>query len=105
MAIRLGTHTSFLRYLYDAEVRQRKVLIQTATNQQMDILSEIALNVYRGSLTLSPHHIRKLRPFQLNIRALSSRAIGYRRKKNILVRHPILISYLLKPVLSLLDEQ
>lgn len=104
MPLRITSYSTFLRYLYYAEPRQRKVLIQTATHEQIDILSEIALNIYRGVLPLSTHHIRKLRPYQLNIRALCSRSIAHRRKKNILGRHPILISLLIKPVLSLLDE-
>ena len=105
MTLRLGAHTTFLKFLYESEQRQQKALIESATTQQIDILSEIALNIYRGVLALNPHHIRKLRQYKLNIRALSSRSVGRRRKRNILIRHPILISLLLKPILSLLDEQ
>ena len=105
MPLRIRSYSTFLKFLYDADPRQRKVLIQSATSDQIEILSEIALNIYRGVLELSPHHIRKLKPYKLNIRALYSRSIGHRRKKNILARHPILISLLIKPVLSLLDEQ
>lgn len=105
MPHRITSFSTFLKFLYYAEPRQRKVLIQSATNEQIEILSEIALNIYRGVLHMSIHHIRKLRPYQLNIRALCSRSIAHRRKKNILVRHPILVPLLIKPILTLLYEQ
>lgn len=105
MASKITTHSAFLKFIYASEPRQRKVLIQSATNNQIDVLSEIALNVYRGVLELSQQHINKLRPYELNIRGLASRSVTHARKKKILTRKHSLIPLLIKPVLHLLHPE
>jgi len=60
------THTAFLQLLYSTSVKQRKALLETITSDQLQILCEIALNVYRGTFPVSGYYIKKLLPKRIS---------------------------------------
>ena len=99
------THAAFLQLLYATNAKQRKVLLQTISNEQLKALCEVIWNVYKGTVPVSDRYVKKLTPYKTIIRSLISRRVGRKRKKIILVQRHSMIPWLLKPVLDMLNRE
>ena len=104
MSGRIAQQSPFLKLLYDCSPTQRKALIESASREQLEALSQIALNILRGNLSVSETHKKKLKEYKDVIRSLGSRSVSLTRKKNALLNFHSLLPLLVKPVLYLLDE-
>jgi hypothetical protein len=87
-----------------ANIVQQKLLIKSFTSEQLDVISEIALNIYTGTYPLSKKYINQLKPYQPYIRLLGSREVSSKKKRDILLRHLPLVSLLLKPIVQYIDK-
>ena len=61
----MDKHHDMLRFLIsNAPLSQKYALLRNVTEQQANILSEIAVNVLYGVLPISRYYKRKLQPFK-----------------------------------------
>lgn len=98
------THAAFLQLLHTTNAKQRKVLLQTVTKEQLKALCEVIWNVYKGTVPVGDRYVKKLTPYKTIIRSLISR-VGRKRKKIILLQRHSMIPWLLKPVLDMLNGE
>jgi len=104
MAGTVRKHSCFFQLLHDTSSKQRKALLQTITDDQLKSLCEVILNVYRGTLPLSTHYIKKLIPYKTFILSLTDRRVGSTYRKKKLVQINDVIPWLVKPLLSQLKH-
>ena len=58
---RLRVNESFLRYLHNANIKQRKQLLKSASKAEIESLCECAFNILRKNVKLKPQHLSQLR--------------------------------------------
>lgn len=104
MSRRISQQSAYLKLLYDCKPKLRKTLIQHAERAQMEALSQIAVNILRGNVSLSEVHKKKLKRYKETIRSLASRRVSLARKRQFLLKYHALVQLLIKPVIPLLDE-
>lgn len=73
---RIRKQRAFLNFMLDGNGAQQKWLIKSYTNELYDVISEIALNIYKGTYPLTKKYINQLTPYQLFIRSLGSRKVS-----------------------------
>jgi len=95
-------HAPFLHLLYTAESKQRQVLLETISDKQLQILSEVILNVYKGILPISRYYISKLKPYRQDIENIIDPEIRKKDKIKMLIHNHVMIPLLLKPIQSML---
>lgn len=101
---RIRKHRAFLHFLLYANSVQQKLIVKSLTSEQIDVISEIALNIYTGTYPLTKKYINQLRSYQSYIRSLGSREISSKVKRGILLKHLQLVSLLLKPIVQHMDK-
>lgn len=88
MSLRTRRHAAFLRFLYVTEAVQRKELIDMASDEQMNALWEIALNLYAGHPPVSGYYRTKLKVHKTLLQSLSDRAVDNTTVKKLLRKRP-----------------
>ena len=101
---RIRKQRAFLYFLLVANINQQKLIVKSLTNEQLDDVSEIALNVYTGTYPLTKKYINQLKPYRPYIRSLGSREDSSKQKRAILLKHLPLVSLLLKPIVQYIDK-
>lgn len=91
-------------FKFHAKCKQ-KLLIKSLTNEQYDVISEIALNIYTGTYPLTKKYINQLIPYQSFIRSLGSREVSAKQKRWILLKHRPIVSLLLKPIVHRMNKE
>ncbi|OOZ36427.1 hypothetical protein BOW52_10795 [Solemya elarraichensis gill symbiont] len=99
----LTPHVSFLSTLVSTDSRQRKALLRSMSSDQIRVLCEIALNVYRGNAPDS-EVIETLRPHEATIRKLSKRGASDATKIKLMVREESAVVLMIEPFLDYFDE-
>lgn len=97
----LKRNSEFLQSLLSKKGNKRKRLINKASMDQIDSLSEIALNIIKGKVNISPVHKKKLNRHKEKIRKLAKK-ISLKARKRILVQRGGFLPLLITPILSLL---
>jgi hypothetical protein len=77
---------------------QRKALLDTITQDQLKALTEIAVNILRGVLTITPFYYTKLKKDRKLIRIIGDTSVSLKRKRELLCRRGRVIVLLLKAV-------
>jgi len=80
--------------------KSREALIKKASSDNIDALSEVALNVLKGNLELSKTEKKKLQRHKKKLRVLGRRNISVKRKKSFLVQEGGFLPLMLTPFLS-----
>ena len=101
---RIRKQRAFLHFMLGANIVQQKLVIKSLTSEQLDVISEIALNIYTGTYPLTKRYINQLKPYQPYIRLLGSREVSSKKKRDILLKHLPLVSLLLKPIVQYIDK-
>ena len=83
---RLQEHATFLRLLANSKSAMQRKLITTATKDQIDTLSEIALNFLKGIIPIQPHQFAKLKQSAKKLRHLASQGMSAKRREMLLTR-------------------
>ena len=96
---RLKKHVSDILYLQKAKPCMRKVLIDKADRSLVECLCEIADNVLRGNVHLTPQQKDKLKRNRIGLRQLTKKSVPLKTKKVILQKGGFLGS-LLAPIAS-----
>lgn len=93
--------------MLSANSAQQKLIVKSLTNEQYDVKSEIALNIYTGRYHLTKKYINQLELYQLYIRSLGSREVGTKQKPWILLKHLTIICniMILKPIVHHLEKK
>lgn len=94
---------AFLRIMHDCRPSQRLALIRHATNEQIDAISQVALNILMGVVEVPPTIIKRLRKRRRIIHDLASRGVGHRVKKELLYNYPSLAKSLIFAVLPYIN--
>lgn len=105
MSQRMKKQSAFLAFLYEASRKQQKLLLSSITTDQLNVIGEIALNIYTGVFPISSRYSIVIKPFRIHIRLLATREITTRKKRSTLMRNIKLISFLPKPVIDQLSKK
>lgn len=104
MSRRIIQHSTFLKALYHAEPIQRKIMIESITNDETLAICDIASKILRGRINMITIHWEKLKDYKRVLRSLACPGINVTRKKRTLLAFHTFLPLLIKPVLHLLDE-
>jgi hypothetical protein len=105
MSERVRRNIDFLSVLAKCNKKQRKALIEHCDSDLIVTLSEIAINVLKGVVKLSPAQKAKLHRFKKHLRSLATRQTPIKHKKRFLVQSGgSLLLTLLPPVISFLQQ-
>ena len=80
---------------------RRRILIRKASKDNIDALSEVALNTLLGNVPLSNKHKQKLKRHKFSIRNLAKK-LSLKKKKEFLVQKGGFLPLLITPALSIL---
>ncbi len=94
MSDRLCKNLPLLKLLYKASPKQRRVILQTASDQLILSLCEIALNVLRGTIPLNTIQYRRLKKRKDEIKYASKKITVVRKKRMINQRGGFLVPLL-----------
>ena len=83
----MGRNEHFLRLLASSKPSVKKKLIQHASRDQMDSLSELALKLLSGVIPLKANHYKKLKRHAQKLRTLAKKKGSVKRRKDLLVRN------------------
>lgn len=98
----MKSSTVFLRFLYQASKNQRVAIFPHLTKEQVNVLSEVALNIFKGVFPNKQKYLKTLKPYKSVLYQLGSKSLGVRKKKQLLIRYNNLIPHLLGPLLDFL---
>ena len=84
---RVAKNKHFLDALQQVEEKHRKKLIKGATTEQINTISEVALNILQGNVPLKAHHKKKLNKHKKSLRALASKGVSVQKRKKIINQH------------------
>ena len=98
----MKTHASFIKFLHDSTVKQRKAILINLTKKEINLLSEIALNIFKGVLPHREKYAKILQPYKSIIARLAHKFETKAQKRKLLLRNVKLIPKLLKPILEYL---
>ena len=84
---RVAKNKHFLDALQQVEEKYRKKLIKGATTEQINTISEVALNILQGNVPLKEHHKKKLYQHKKSLRALASKGVSVKQRKKIINQH------------------
>ncbi len=96
---KLKDHRVFLQMLSKSNPKYRKTLINGAPPEIMKLLSECALNILKGTITLSNDEKTKLRKHKNQLRQMATTKVTNKQKKKI-VQKGGMLQAMLKPILK-----
>jgi len=96
-------HIHFLELLANpASEEQAKALVSAASNKQINVISELALNLLQERLEISRHYINLLKKDAETIRDLADRGYSQKKRKNIAKSNIKTVSELIRICLKLI---
>ena len=81
---RLGKHAETIKLLASSKPNLTKAIIKEGDKDLIFCLAEIALNILRGNVPLTPHHKTKLCKHKTALRTLVKTKTSLKRKRQIL---------------------
>ena len=96
----MKSNSTFLKFLYQANKNQRIAVLSHITKKEVDVLSEIALNIYKGVFPNKKKYVKPLESFKSIIWKLGSKSVSRHKKKKLLIRYNKVLPSLLRPVLD-----
>lgn len=83
MSDRLCKQLPLLKLLHKAKPKQRRLILQSASNELILALCELALNILYGTIPLDPGQYRKLKRRKAEIKFVADKKIGISAKKKV----------------------
>ena len=100
----LRENFGYLCHLTSCSPHQRKLLLTTASPEQVHALCEVCLNLLRGTIPVSQVQKGRLREHVDDIRELASSSVPFKTKKHILAqRGGGFVSDVMSPLMSALS--
>jgi len=90
----------FLQLLAKKRSKQRALILDKASYDNIKCLSEISHNLLKGNLKVSAKIIKKLKKFKDILRALGEKKTSLKTKKKLLLKSNSYLPYIINPVLS-----
>lgn len=100
----LKRNIPFLQRIATAAPAERKKLIENATDEEMTVLTEIAMNITKGHFPVTDKHFHRLKKHKHVIRKLASPTLPHEAKKVILNQRGGFLPVLVAPVLAALGS-
>lgn len=99
---RLKSNESFLRYLHDSKLRQRKQLLKAASKEEISALCECAFNILRKNIPLEQKHVTQLRKpkYKKLVYQLADKRIPFTKKRKLVVQSGGFPFALLAPIIG-----
>ena len=95
-----------LKVLVDATSKLKKAIIKHAPTDLVTAISEIALNLIKGVIKLTPHQKKRLSRYKKELLALAKKKVSLGKKRKILVQKGGgVVSILVPLALSLLSSK
>ena len=85
MSSRISRNRDRLKQLYKAPPAMRKVILRTASDDFINSLCEIALNILQGKIPLTPSQHNRLRKQKKDSRLLAGKTVLISKKKKRLI--------------------
>jgi hypothetical protein len=92
----------YLSFLAVAPANQRKEILRTSSNGQIQCLCECAYNILQGQVPTSPQHKRELKKYRKLIYTLVDKRVPYTKKKSQLQQSGGFLPALIAPVVAAL---
>lgn len=96
-------HKNVLKTILNAKNNRRRELLEHVGNDVIKSISEVALNVIKGIIPMSPREKNFLRGWRNQLKLLSNKSPSLRQKRQVLLDHGNIVRLLLKSVLELKD--
>ena len=100
MGMLVKTQQPFLQLLVTSRRKQASALIQTISNQQMNAICEILINIQYGNVHVNDMAKKKLQRKKNVIQQLTSKSTGAKLRKTLIEKEVVLIVYVVKLILS-----
>ena len=97
-------HLQFLHLLANTHHKQRQAMIESSTREQLEVLTEIIINILNEVLPIRDKHRQQLRRHKRTIRRLSKKKIPLHTRRQLLLQPNNLTSLLLQPILPILED-
>ncbi len=91
---------SFLRDLSESSLTQRRDIIEAATEDNINALTELSINLLEGNLKLSDEDKAKLLRHKTFIRNLSQKEIPFAQKKKKIIHNCNILPMIVSPLLA-----
>ena len=105
MSDRVARNIDFLTVLTKCNTKQRKALLEHCDKDLILTICELAINVLKGVVKLSPSQKARLRRFRKHLRTLADRQVLFKHKKRYIVQSGgSFLLALIPPVISVLKE-
>ena len=75
-----------LKLLVDAKPELKKAIIKYASSDLVKAISEIALNMLKGVIKLTPQQKHRLSRYKKEFRSLAKKGVSVNRKRKLLVQ-------------------
>ena len=86
------------------DVKRRKALLDVATKQEIDAISECLLNIVNGRVRISPSKIGKLKKIKRHLKDLTNKRCLFKKRKQILKQEGEFLTSILPVALSVLGS-
>ena len=77
----MRTHSVFIKCLYNIDPKQRAAIIPHLKKAQIEVLSEVALNIYKGLFPNKQKYVKSLKRYRSVIHQIGSKSVGVAKKK------------------------
>jgi len=91
---------NFIKNIYKCKGDKRKKLISTATKDNIDSISEIALNTLKGNVPIQLNSLKKLKRHANSVRKISRKGVSVKERKRVLQQEGGFLPLILAPFLS-----
>lgn len=85
-------------------VKRRRALLDIATKQEIDAISECLLNILNGNVEIPSEKLNKLRRIKRHLRQLTNKSCSYRKRKQLLKQEGGFLPTILPIALSVLGS-
>ena len=100
MAKRLRTHLDDLKFLKKATPSVRKAVLKTADNELIRCLCDCSHNILKGNIKLNDKNKKILTKHRGQLRALASKKLTLKKKRNLMVQKGGFLPALIGPILG-----
>lgn len=102
----LKKHQHFLQILAHSHPTQKRALLKTANNGQLESLCEICLNVLKGNIPVNKY---KLKKYKNTLRTLAKKSFSMQKKRKLLLNQsggflPVIAPAILSALGSILSS-
>ena len=103
MSERVHRNLDYLSVLAKCNKKQRKALLEYCDKDLILTICELAVNVLKGVVKLTPAQKTRMHRFRKQLRTLADKSVPFKHKKQFIVqRGGSLLLSLLPPVISML---